>query len=84
MNRVRDEHKQNRVRDVQRTVAEQMWQINDLEGMSDTSSSIYHTAMTKGIPDGMARGFRANLKLFKPYWRQAQMAQSLLALGHGG
>ena len=47
----------------------QMWTIDDLKSMSDTSTTIYRTALGAGVPDSMARGFKDELKMFKIDWR---------------
>ncbi len=61
-----------KIAEVRRLVDNQMWSIDDLKEMSDTTSSIYRTAIQLGVPDGMARSFRGDLKTFKPQWRQAK------------
>ncbi len=50
----------------------QMWSTNDLKDMADPTSAIYRTAIQVGVPDGMARAFKEDLKLFKPAWREAK------------
>ncbi len=50
-----------------------MLEIADLKVMSHVDSSIYRTAVQKGIPEGMARSFKADLKLVKPEWRKARL-----------
>ncbi|MCJ1237713.1 hypothetical protein MMC14_005700 [Varicellaria rhodocarpa] len=72
INRTQHPGRKDRIGQVQRIVSTQMWSIDDLKGMSDPSSSIYNTAMRLDIPDGMARGFKEELKAFKPQWRQAK------------
>ncbi len=62
----------NKIAEVRRLVDNQMWSINDLKEMSDTTSSIYRTAIQLGVPDGMTKSFRDDLKIFKPQWRQAK------------
>jgi len=44
----------------------QMWSTNDLKDMTDSTSAIYRTAIQVEVPDGMARAFKEDLKLFKP------------------
>jgi len=50
----------------------QMWTTDDLKDMADSTSGIYRTAIQLGVPDGMARAFKEDLKLFKPAWREAK------------
>ena len=76
------EERRQRILNVWAIVDAQMWSINDLKGMSDTSSTLYRTAIQLGVPDGMARGFREELKAFKPQWRQANALLNMGALGH--
>ena len=46
-------------------VDDEMWTISQLKLMSDTSSKIFSLAISKGIPSGLAAGFRADFKRFK-------------------
>ena len=50
------------VAEVRRIVEREMWTTEHLKGISDPSSSIYNTEITKGIPDGMARSFKEELR----------------------
>ncbi len=50
----------------------QVWSTKDLKDMTDSSSAIYRTAIQAGVPDGMARAFKEDLKLFKTVWREAR------------
>ena len=40
--------------------------------MSDPLSRIYRLAVDKGLPDGVARSLKDDLKVFKPRWREAR------------
>jgi hypothetical protein len=42
-----------------------MWTISQLKLMSDTSSTIFCLAISKGIPSGLAAGFREDFRRFK-------------------
>ncbi len=68
--RIKKETTKDKIREVLQLVNEQCWNIDDLKEMSHVDSSIYRTSVQKGIPEGMARGFKADLKLFKPEWRK--------------
>ena len=57
---------------VQEIVLDQAWTIDDLKGMSDPSSRIYQIGIDRGLPDGVARNLKADLKAFKPRWREAK------------
>ena len=48
------------------TVQSEMLSINDLMIMADPHSAIYQLARQLGVPDGLARAFKADLKEFKP------------------
>ena len=65
------EGRHQRVLDVLIIVDTQMWTIKDLKNMLDASLILYRTAIQAGVPDGMARSFKEELKTFKPVWRQA-------------
>ena len=66
-----------RVLDVLIIVDTQMWTIKDLKSISDASSILYRTAIQAGIPDGIARSFKEELKIFKPVWRQAVLLMNM-------
>jgi hypothetical protein len=68
---------QERIRTVANIIMEQMWTVDDMKLMSDSSSSTYSRAMQLGIPDGMARSFRTDLRIFKPQWREANMLATM-------
>jgi hypothetical protein len=48
---------QEKIWKVQHIVFEQMWTLDDLKAMSDTSSLIYEMAIQLGILDGIAQSF---------------------------
>jgi len=52
--------------------------------MSDTTTSQYKLAITLGVPDGMARGFYSDLKLYKEHVKNQQTALALMNLNGGG
>ena len=54
---------------VKEIVQNEMWSLEDLRDMSETSSHIYKRAIQLGIPDGWARAFKTDLRTFKPQWR---------------
>ena len=51
-------------------VEEEMWTISQLKLMSDTSSKIFALAISKGIPSGLAAGFRADFWWFKDIYKE--------------
>ena len=50
-------------------VEDEMWTINQLKLMSDTSSKIFSLAIAKGIPSGLAAGFRTDFTCFKKIYQ---------------
>ena len=66
------ERSRQRWRRVQDIVLDQAWTIDDLKGMSDPSSRLYQIAIDRGVPDGVVRNLKADLKVFKPRWREAK------------
>jgi hypothetical protein len=50
-------------------VDDEMWTISQLKLMSDTSSKIFSLAISKGIPSGLAAGFRADFRRFKSIYQ---------------
>ena len=71
------EGRRQRVLDILTIVDTQMWTIEDLKSMSDASSVLYRTAIQADVPDGMARSFKEELKVFKPVWRQAVLLMNM-------
>ena len=67
------EGRRQRVLDIIAIVDAQMWSLEDLKNILNTSSMLYCTAIQAGIPDGMARSFKEELRIFKPQWRQAAL-----------
>lgn len=59
-----------KLEEVRVIVEREMWTVDDLKEMSRPDSFLYQRAMQLGIPDGLARGFRADFRAFKPLWRQ--------------
>jgi len=50
-------------------IDQEMWAIDHLKLMSDTSSYAYKNAVAKGLPSGLATGFRADFRAFKDIYR---------------
>jgi hypothetical protein len=50
-------------------IDQEMWTINHLKLMSDTSSNAYKNAVAKGLPSGLAAGFRDDFRAFKEVYR---------------
>jgi hypothetical protein len=50
-------------------VDDEMWTISQLKLMLDTSSKIFSLAISKGIPSGLAAGFRADFRHFKSIYQ---------------
>jgi hypothetical protein len=67
-----------RVRKVYEVVERQMWTLEDLKAMEDPSDSLYKIATNLGIPDGMARRFKRELRAYKPVYRTGA---TLISLG---
>ena len=57
----------------------QMWSMNDLKDMTDSTFAIYQTAIQVKMSDEMTRAFKKDLKLFKSIWREIKI---LLKLSH--
>ena len=63
----------------------EMWSLDNLKEMEDTTSEKYKLAISRGIPDGLARGFRKDLRRFKPVFRNTEAASvGLMALRTAG
>lgn len=77
LGRTKKEVTEDKIREVFRLVNEQCWNIDDLKEMSHITSPIYGTAVQKGVSEGMARGFKADPKLFKTEWRKAKLVMNL-------
>lgn len=56
-----------KIAEVRRLVEAQMWSIDNLKEMADSTSTIYLIALQLGVPDGMARAFKEDLKVFKAH-----------------
>jgi hypothetical protein len=54
-----------------------MWSIEDLKTMANPASVIYTRALEKGIPEGMARNFSRDLRVFKRVWRATEALTGL-------
>jgi hypothetical protein len=46
-----------------------MWSIEHLKQMSDTLSELYKQAVAKGLPSGLAAGFKDDFWEFKQVYR---------------
>ena len=77
MENTRSERTRQRLQDVADTVQAEMWCMNDLISMADPSCALYQLARQLGVPDGLARGFKADLKEFKPRYRQARVLMNM-------
>jgi hypothetical protein len=69
-----------RIREIYQIVLREMWSIDDLKKMEDVITVQYKRAIELGIPDGLARQFRRDIRFFKPEWRRGQ---DLLLLRRG-
>jgi len=65
-------------------VEEHMWTVKQLEAMYNTESDLCKRAVTRGVPDGLATGFRAKLKKFKKVYREEYKPARDLATMTGG
>lgn len=54
-------------------VEQECWTVDDLKGMADTTSNIYAIGVSHGIPEGMARAFKEELREFKPAYRESHL-----------
>jgi hypothetical protein len=59
-----------RARDI---VLENDWSIKDLHAMEAGRGAMYDRAITAGITDGLARGFKEELRSFKVVYRRLQV-----------
>ena len=50
-------------------IEREMWTIEHLKQMSDTSSESYKQAVSKGLPSGLAAGFREDFQEFKQVYQ---------------
>lgn len=63
---------QARIAEAKTIVERECWSIDDLKEMADPSSFMYSTGVKSGLPEGMARSFKMDLRLFKPQWKEVQ------------
>lgn len=77
LGRTKKEVTRAKVREALQIISEQCWNSKDLKEMSRISTPIYQTAVQKGIPEGMVRGFISELKLFKEEWRRAKLVMNI-------
>ena len=64
---------------------QECWDLEDMKAMADTSSEVYKIAISAGLPQGLIRGLKADLKEFKGLWRDTyQPARALNDLGQQG
>jgi len=56
----------NRISEAEEAYNTNMWTLEDLKEINKPNSRIYELAIEAGIPDGLARGFKRDLKTFKP------------------
>lgn len=60
-----------------------MWGLDDMKAIADISSDIYKSAIGNRLPEGLIRGLKADLKEFKPLWKEVyQPAMNLSNLDH--
>lgn len=65
-------------------IEDQMWTIDHLKRMNDTSSTLYRRAIDLGLPDGLITGFKEDLRDFKKVYREQYLpARNLAGLGGG-
>lgn len=66
-------------------VEEQMWKIEHLKRMDNTSSTLYRQAFELGMPDGLVTGFKEDFRVFKRVYREhIEAAKQLAAMGSAG
>jgi hypothetical protein len=66
-----------RLKEILQIVTREMWTIDDLRKIEDPTTIQYKKAIDLGIPDGLARSFRRDLRTFKPAYRSGQDLLSL-------
>ena len=66
-----------RIAEAKAIVERELWSIDDLKEMADPNSFMYSTGVRSGLPEGMARSFKIDLKLFKPQWKEVQALLNL-------
>ena len=63
----------------------QLWDMEDLKKMEDSSGSAYRRATELGVPDGLAKRFKKDFHDFKKvYRREYEAARVMNAIQHGG
>jgi len=75
-----DEDEEDSVRNAYTIFKNELWSFANLRAMSDDGSRIHRFAVERGIPYGMAMGFKAELKLWKQAQRERQVAEGLTGL----
>jgi hypothetical protein len=65
-------------------VERELLAITDLRTMENPNSAAYKHAIASGMPEGLIRLFREELRTFKAIYRQEKAAQGLLAFNAGG
>lgn len=69
----------------QEIVSRNDWSIQELQQMEDGVSAMYQRAIKAGISDGFARGFRAEIHLFKGYYQRLKETEvAATPNGRGG
>ncbi len=71
-----------RISEAEETCNTNMWSLDDLKDMNQHDSGVYKLAMQAGLPDGLARGFKKDLKIFKPQWKRSR-EEAMLIMGVG-
>ena len=46
-----------------------MWIFDDLKRIEDSTSSVYKIVREEGIFDGLARGFKRDINMYKPEYK---------------
>lgn len=64
-------------------VASQGWSIDELRMMEDNTSPEYRQAVQVGVPASFAKGFRSDLRLFKPEWKESEATSALVGMAGG-
>lgn len=55
---------------VQSIVEKEMWSIDNLKSIADISSTVYKRAIDAGLPNGLIRCLKGDLREFKNLWRE--------------
>jgi hypothetical protein len=70
LGRIKNEERRDRWEHAKNVVLSNDWSIKELKQMEDGVSPVYQRAVKNGISDGIARGFKNDLRKFKEDYRR--------------